>query len=67
LQNQAGARIGAFQPDPGVLALAQTLSKICQVPGLWKTPQTKETKAKINFQNLPINYSNLPYLKYSHE
>ncbi len=39
--------------------------KSCQAPNLWKTPQTTQTKRKINFQKLEINCSNLSYLNQS--
>jgi len=35
--------------------------KPCQAPILWKSRQPAANKAKINFENLGVNYSNLPY------
>ena len=55
LTPQTGAKSAADSANSAFLW------KTCQAPLLWKTPQPKQNEGKINFQNLGVNYSNLPY------
>jgi len=56
-----GASILAQSVGTDFSRLAGPLWKICQEPRLWKTPQPTQNTTKIFFQNLGVNYFDLPY------